>query len=209
MHVLVIDYGMSNLGSIRRALEECGASVVVSDDPRDIQNASHIVLPGVGAFGDGMRNLNDQGWTEKLRQTVREDGIPLLGICLGMQLLADKGHEGGEHAGLGLVPGEVRRFVATADHERIPHVGWNEIKRTADSPLLDNIGDGTDFYFVHSYHFVAGEQRCVLATTPYCGTFHAVVAKDNVFGVQFHPEKSGPMGFRLLSNFLNFWQVEA
>lgn len=207
MKVLIIDYGMSNLGSIRRALEECGADVLVSDDPADLKEASHVVLPGVGAFGDGMRNLADRGWPEKLNKIVIGEGIPMLGICLGMQLLADRGFEGGEHAGLGLVPGEVRRFVPSPAGERVPHVGWNEIFRVCDSPLLLDIKDGTDFYFVHSYHFIAKEDRYIVAKTPYCGDFSSVVSRDNVFGVQFHPEKSGPMGFQLLKNFLNFWKV--
>lgn len=207
MKVLVIDYGMSNLGSIRRALEECGADVLVSDEPGDLKEASHVVLPGVGAFGDGMRNLTDRGWPAQLTKIVVDEGIPLLGICLGMQLLADRGFEGGEHGGLGLVPGEVKRLVAGAADERIPHVGWNEIFQVGENPLLVDINDGTDFYFVHSYHFIATEDRFVVARTPYCGGFSSVVCRENVFGVQFHPEKSGPMGFKLLKNFLDFWKA--
>jgi imidazole glycerol-phosphate synthase subunit HisH len=207
MSVLVIDYGMSNLGSIRRALEECGADVVVSDDPRDLKDASHVILPGVGAFGDGMKNLQEQGWVGALRKTIIKEGIPLLGICLGMQLLADKGLEGGEHAGLGFIPGEVLRFISTDPAERIPHVGWNEIYKVNEGRLFGSILDGTDFYFVHSYHFRAAQPQHVMATTPFCGSFHSAVCRENVFGVQFHPEKSGPMGFQLLKNYLNFWKV--
>lgn len=207
MKVLIIDYGMSNLGSIRRALEECGADVLVSDDPADLKEASHVVLPGVGAFGDGMRNLADGGWLEKLTKIVLGEGVPMLGICLGMQLLADRGYEGGEYAGLGFVSGEVKRFVPGPAGERIPHVGWNEIFRVRENPLLNNIKDGTDFYFVHSYYFEVKQEQNIVAKTPYCGDFTSVVCRDNVFGVQFHPEKSGPMGFQLLKNFLNYWKA--
>lgn len=202
MNVLVINYGMGNLGSVRRAFEECGASVLVSEDPSDLANAERIVLPGVGAFPDAMARLNAAGWAAPLRATLENPGIHLLGICLGMQLLADTGHEGSETPGLGLIHGEVIRFVPP-NGERVPHVGWNEVRPTQPSPLLDGIPPATDFYFVHSYHFRAARPENVLATTPYCGEFAAVVGAGNVFGTQFHPEKSSRPGFQLLRNFLN------
>lgn len=201
MNVLVINYGMGNLGSVRRAFEECGASVLVSEDPADLADAERIVLPGVGAFPDAMTRLNAAGWPAKLRETLQNPGVHLLGICLGMQLLADQGHEVTETPGLGLIPGEVVRF-APANGERVPHVGWNEVHHRQASPLLAGIGDGTDFYFVHSYHFRAAQPASVLATTPYCGEFTAVVGAGNVFGTQFHPEKSSRPGFQVLRNFL-------
>lgn len=202
MSVLIVDYGMSNLGSIRRSLEECGADVFTSADPRDIRHASRIVLPGVGVFAEGMANLHQMGWIDPLRRAAGEEGIPLLGICLGMQLLAGWGFEGGETAGLGLVPGKVVRLESDTPSTRIPHVGWNEVYPVASMPLLAGIPDGSDFYFVHSYHFVPADAGHVLATTPYCNGFVSAVVSGNVFGVQFHPEKSGRPGFQLLRNFL-------
>ncbi len=202
MNVLVINYGMGNLGSVRRAFEECGASVLVSDDPADLTAAERIVLPGVGAFPDAMARLNAVGWPAKLRTALENPGVHLLGICLGMQLLADKGHEGSETPGLGLIHGEVTRF-APPNGERIPHVGWNEVRPMQSSPLLADIAPDTDFYFVHSYHFRAAQLKNVLATTPYCGEFTSVVGAGNVLGTQFHPEKSSRPGFQLLRNFLS------
>lgn len=201
MNVLVINYGMGNLGSVRRAFEECGANVLVSEDPADIAEAERIVLPGVGAFPDAMARLHSAGWTAPLRVALENPGVHLLGICLGMQLLADKGHEGSETLGLGFIPGEVTRFVPP-DGERVPHVGWNEVRPAQPSPLLVGIAPGTDFYFVHSYHFRAAQPETTLATTPYCGEFVSVVGTGNVTGVQFHPEKSSKPGFQLLRNFL-------
>lgn len=201
MTVCVIDYKMGNLGSVKRSLEECGASVTVSEDPKDLAQASHIVLPGVGAFRDGMAHLEEQGWLPHIREAV-ELGVPFLGICLGMQLLAEKGFEGGESEGLGFVSGEVKRLEPDSEEVRIPHVGWNEVYPTRSSPLFNDVPSGTDFYFVHSYHFSPHDERMIIASTPYCGGFASAVAKDNVFGVQFHPEKSSKPGFQLLKNFL-------
>jgi glutamine amidotransferase len=203
LSVLIVDYNLSNLGSIRRSLEECGVSPVVSDDPARLKAASRIVLPGVGSFTDGMANLREMGWDAALREAVREDGVPLLGICLGMQLLAGMGFEGGTVRGLDLIPGEVRRFVPDDPATRVPHVGWNEVWNASGNPLLEGIPDGSDFYFVHSYHFIPLHKEHVLATTPYCGGFVSGVGAGNILGVQFHPEKSGRPGFRILKNFLN------
>lgn len=203
MAVIVIDYGMSNLGSIVRSLEESGACVRVSDDYRDLKQAERIILPGVGAFSDGMSNLHAGGWVEPLRDAVLDAGVPLLGICLGMQLLADRGVEGGAVDGLQLIPGVVERLFPDTNSTRVPHMGWNEVYTTGTNPLFDDIVDGTDFYFVHSYHVIPSDSFTVLATTPYCGGFVSSVGRDNVFGVQFHPEKSGRPGLRLLKNFIS------
>jgi glutamine amidotransferase len=200
--ILIVDYGMGNLGSVRRALEECGVDAIISNDPSDCAHADHIVLPGVGAFADGMDALTDGGWVDILRTTSQEDKIPLLGICLGMQLLADKGFEGGETVGLGLIHGEVSRLVADSLETRIPHVGWNEVHHGGAHPLFRGILSGTDFYFVHSYHFLPDNIEDALASTPYCGSFVSAVARGNVCGTQFHPEKSSRAGFQLLQNFL-------
>lgn len=200
--VAVVDYGMCNLDSVRRALEEAGGRPFVTDDPADLDAADRIVLPGVGAFPDAMRNLRDRGLDDALRKQVVDDGVPFLGVCLGMQLLAAVGNEGERTGGLGWIDAEVTRLVPTASGERVPHVGWNEVHPVGASPLFDGIPDGTDFYFVHSFHVRCDDEDDVLATTPYCGSFTSVLARDHVFGVQFHPEKSQRHGIRLLRNFL-------
>lgn len=203
MKVVVIDYGISNLGSIRQALAECGGEAFIADNPEELLTATHIILPGVGAFKDGMGNLKKFGWLEALKKAVLKDKVPLLGICLGMQLLADNGEEGGSTEGLGFVPGEVKRFISINPEEKVPHVGWNEVYPKGDNPLFSGILPGIDFYFVHSYHFIPKHQENIMSTTPYCGEFVSGVMKDNVYGTQFHPEKSSRAGFQLLKNFLN------
>jgi glutamine amidotransferase len=207
MSALIIDYGMSNLGSIRRAVQECGADVIVSDNPKSLDMADHIILPGVGAFPDGMLNLNRKGWTEALNEVV-STGVPFLGICLGMQLLASRGYEEGDTAGLNFIPGKVERLISQNEGERIPHIGWNELYKTKNgAQLLENIPNGADFYFVHSYHFVPESLDDVLAETYYCNGFACVIQRKNIFGTQFHPEKSGQMGFQLLKNFLGMYEI--
>lgn len=204
MRVVVVDYGMSNLGSISNALAECGGeNVVITTDPKDLKSATHIVLPGVGAFTDGMANLKKFGWIEPLKQASIKDEVPLLGICLGMQLLATKGYEGGETDGLGLIDGVVDRLKTSDPKERIPHVGWNEVYPKIESALFQDIVPGTDFYFVHSYHFAPANKKNILSVTPYCKEFASSVFAGNIFGTQFHPEKSQRPGFQLLKNFLN------
>ena len=202
MKVLLIDYGMSNLGSVGRAIEECDGDVSISDDPSSLGTADRIVLPGVGAFRDGMTHLQEAGWPEAIRQALENPSVKLLGICLGMQLLGTRGEEGGETSGLNLIPGEVTRLKSTSDQERVPHMGWNEVHQTQEHPLLRHIADGTDFYFVHSYHFRTTDPAHTLATTPYCGGFTSVVGRGNVWGAQFHPEKSSRPGFQIIRNFL-------
>jgi glutamine amidotransferase len=200
--VAIVDYGMCNLDSVRRAIEECGARAVVTDEASDIEAADRIILPGVGAFPDAMANLRARELDKVLDDQVRAEEAPFLGICLGMQLLATVGLENGETPGLGWIDGEVRRFVPTDTDRRIPHVGWNEVTPVRDSPLFDGIVPGSDFYFVHSYHFACGSADDVVATTPYCGGFASVVGHGNVHAVQFHPEKSQKVGLQLLANFL-------
>jgi imidazole glycerol-phosphate synthase subunit HisH len=201
--VVIVDYGMCNLDSVARAVEECGGKARLTDDPRELKHATHIILPGVGAFAEAMLNLARTGFDQAIVEQVKVGEIPLLGICLGMQLLATRGFEGGETAGLNLIPGEVHRIRATAQMERIPHIGWNEVVPRIESPLLAGVVPGMDFYFVHSYHFVCADQF-VLATTPYAGGLVSVVGTGNVFGTQFHPEKSQRAGFSVLRNFLSF-----
>ena len=202
METVIIDYGMGNLLSVQRAFEKCGSDAVIIDNPLDLREAEHIVLPGVGSFPDAMNNLRDGGWIEELNRAVLEKETPILGICLGMQLLAERGYEVCECRGLGYIPGEIVRFEQTQAKERIPHVGWNDIEKRVETPLFDGIEDGTNYYFVHSYHFKVRDEENIAAVTPYCGEFVSAVAKDHIVGTQFHPEKSQKAGFRLIKNFL-------
>lgn len=201
--VAIVDYGMGNIDSVRRAIEECGRTPIVTDVPAEIERASHIVLPGVGAFPDAMRKLVDRELDKVLEEQVLGQGAPFLGICLGMQLLATTGTEGGTTAGLGWIDGEVVRFRPTDADRRIPHVGWNEVDGRHGAVLLDGIPPHGDFYFVHSYHVRCADKADAVASTPFCGGFTSVIGRDNVHAVQFHPEKSQRNGLLLLRNFLD------
>jgi len=204
MSVLLVDYGMCNLGSVKRAFEECGANAFISDNPADASKASHIVLPGVGAFGDAMKNIASAGWDKTIKKNVLEQGVPILGICLGMQLLAEKGYEGGEHEGLGLIEGEVIKiFNQNPDSVfRVPHIGWNEVHKQQEHPILEKLEPATDFYFVHSYFFNTSRKNDIVTTTNYGLAFPSIVCKNKIMGVQFHPEKSSRAGFQIIKNFL-------
>jgi glutamine amidotransferase len=201
--VAIIDYGMCNLDSVRRAVEECGGTPIVTDRAEDIEAATHIILPGVGSFRDGMHNLKQRSLDTILHEQVVGRQIPFLGICLGMQMLATKGWEGGETDGLGWIDGEVKKLEPRGKERRIPHIGWNEVSVNGESPLLQGLARDTDFYFVHSYHFECRREQDVLARTSYCGGFVSAVGRGHVFGVQFHPEKSQRAGFHVLRNFLS------
>lgn len=203
METAIIDYGMGNLLSVQRAFEKCGSDAVIVDNPLDLRSAEHIVLPGVGAFPDAMENLKNGGWIDELNRAVLDKRVPLLGICLGMQLLAEQSIEVRACEGLGYISGEVVPLEPTAEHERIPHVGWNEIEKVTDSPLFDEIRDGVNYYFVHGYHFKVKNTKDIATVTPYCGKFVSSVIRDNIMGTQFHPEKSQKAGFLLIKNFLN------
>ncbi len=200
--VVITDYGMGNLDSVARAVQECGGHPVISHKAEDFEEAHYIILPGVGAFTTGMNHLSASGLNEILQEQVINQGIPFLGICLGMQLLATKGLEGGKTQGLGWIEGEVKRLEPDRPDIRIPHVGWNEVMFNKPSPLFEGITTDKDFYFVHSYHFSCKHPQEAIAHTPYCGNFVSAVNKDNIFGVQFHPEKSQRLGFHVLRNFL-------
>ena len=199
--VAIVDYGLCNVDSVRRALEVVGADAFVTDEPAELARADRIVLPGVGAFPDAMRNLEARGLDEALAAEVLEGGAPFLGVCLGMQLLAAVSAEVEETKGLNWFDARVTRLVPTGT-ERVPHVGWNEVRPVCNSPLFAGIPSGADFYFVHSYHVVCADDIDVLALTPYCGRFVSAIQRGYVFGVQFHPEKSQQWGLRLLENFL-------
>lgn len=201
MHVAIVDYGVANLDSVARAVEECGGRPLVTDRPQDLATAAAVVLPGVGAFAKGMANLQERGLDEALVEDVAANEVPLLGVCLGMQLLGTVGTEGGDETpGLGLVPGRVER-IEVGDL-RVPHVGWNEARQVRPHPLFDGIADRRDFYFLHSYELRCQDPANVIATTPYGLDLVAAVAHGSVAGVQFHPEKSQRAGFDLLRNFM-------
>jgi glutamine amidotransferase len=201
--VLVIDYGMGNTDSVIRAVEECGGEPILSNSKSDFELASHIILPGVGAFQTGIKHINDLGIKPILEEQVFKYHIPFLGICLGMHLLADKGFENGETIGLGWIEGRVEKFEKTENDQKIPHIGWNEVHFEKKTSIFEGLKSGKDYYFVHSYHFIINNPSQIIATTPYCGGFVSAVKKDNIFGVQFHPEKSQKMGFAVLKNFLS------
>ena len=200
--VAIVDYGMCNLDSVRRAFEECSSSPFVTDEPADLADADLIVLPGVGAFPDAMANLRERALDKALDDEVLGNRVPFLGICLGMQLLATTGHEGGETAGLGWIDADVCRLRPTSEDTRVPHVGWNEVVPARETPLFDGMPRASDFYFVHSYHVECHDDTDVAATTPYCGGFVSAIQRDNIFAVQFHPEKSQERGFEVLRRFL-------
>ena len=200
--VALVDYGIGNVDSVRRALQECGAEVVLTDKREEFARASAIVLPGVGAFGDGMKHLRERSLVEILEEQVLERKVPFLGICLGMQMLAKKGFENETVDGLGWIDADCVLLKPMAANDRIPHIGWNEAVHDGRSPLFRDLPSGKDFYFVHSYALKCRKPPEIVATTPYAGGFPCAVGRDNIWGVQFHPEKSQKAGFQLLRNFL-------
>lgn len=200
--VAIVNYGMGNLDSVARAVEECGGHALITNATNDLEKVNYIILPGVGSFATGMRNISKRGLDKVLTEQVIGNRIPFLGICLGMQLLATKGWEVAETPGLGWIEAEVVQLEPTDPQTRIPHVGWNEVHFVNSSPLFEGLPSHKDFYFVHSYHLVCKNKENEFAKTPYCGGFTSVIGKENIFGVQFHPEKSQKVGFQILRNFL-------
>ncbi|MEZ5139556.1 MAG: imidazole glycerol phosphate synthase subunit HisH [Acidimicrobiales bacterium] len=200
--VAVVDYGMGNRLRCAAPLEVCGASVRVTSDPADLARADRIVLPGVGAFGMAMDELRARGLDAALTEQVVELGAPFLGICLGMQLMAARSTEHGDHQGLGWVAGTVDRLVPTAADPRVPHVGWNEVHPTAPHPVFADVDPDRVVYFVHSYAITCDDPAASLATTPYAGGFTSVIGTGSAVGMQFHPEKSQQVGQQLLRNWL-------
>jgi glutamine amidotransferase len=203
MKVAIVNYGMGNLRSVANAIEAVGGVQQIVDDPASLRSATHIILPGVGAFGEAMNRLRAAGFVDALEELVLGRRLPFLGICLGMQLLATRGFEHGDHQGLGWIAGEVRPLETSAE-VRVPHMGWNGLEIVRGSPLLDGIGRDATFYFVHSFHHVPTAKEHVIAQTDHGGPVTAVVQRENIFGTQFHPEKSQQPGLTLLKNFLSF-----
>jgi len=198
--VILIDAGTGNLRSVQKALESIGANVLRTDDPGKVSTGKKIILPGVGAFGDFMSGLRARGLEEVVKDIVAR-GIPLLGICVGMQALFDVGEELGEHKGLGLMQGKVVRFAESLS-VKIPHTGWNQVQVKKDAMLFGQIKDEAYVYFNHSYYCQPWNSSDVLATTDYGLQYACAVRRENIFGVQFHPEKSQAVGLRILKNFL-------
>jgi glutamine amidotransferase len=204
----LIDYGSGNLASAAKALARAAngkSDIVTTADPQVVLDAERIVLPGVGAFADCMRGLNAvPGMVEALREKVLKEGAPFLGICVGMQLLATVGVEFGRHAGLGWIAGEVVKITPDDPNLKIPHMGWNEIRKAQSHPLLEGIPDKAHAYFVHSFQLKPVLPDDLIATTDYGGPLTAMVGNENIAGTQFHPEKSQAIGIKLLENFLSW-----
>lgn len=214
--ITMIDYGASNIRSAQKAFEYIGAEVELTADPEVVCKATKLVLPGVGAFGSGMAGLHQRNLPEAIQETVA-NGAPFLGICVGMQLMFDESNEMGIHQGLGLMAGKVKRFPekqSTANdatpirnpkseirNPKVPYVGWNQLEPAWESPLLAGVNTGAYTYFVHSYYCDPAEATAVLAWTDYGFPFASIVQKDNVYGLQFHPEKSQAVGLQILKNF--------
>jgi glutamine amidotransferase len=215
--ITMIDYGASNIRSAQKAFEYIGATVDLTEDREVVRRADKLVLPGVGAFGSGMAGLHQRHLPAAIHEAVQR-GIPFLGICVGMQLMFTEGHEMGVHQGLDLIPGKVVRFPekgamlneaapivnrqSSIINLKIPHMGWNQLEPAWENPLLDGIQTGDYAYFVHSYYCDPVEATAVLAWTDYGFPFASVVAKDNLYGLQFHPEKSQSVGLRIIQNFV-------
>jgi len=202
--IAIIDYDMGNLRSVAKAFEKVGAPARITRDAGVIDNASHVVLPGVGAFRDCMRHLEEFNLINPILKSIKS-GKPFLGICLGLQLLFDESMEFGCHQGLGLIKGSVVRFPVSTDSEglelKVPHMGWNNVRFKKDSPLFKGIHDGAYFYFVHSYYTAPENPGVTLTTTSYGLEFTSAVEKDNIMACQFHPEKSQRVGLKMLKNF--------
>ncbi len=195
--IAIIDYGIGNLRSVEKALQHVGAEARLTSQPETIRRAQGVVLPGVGAFGDCITHLEAGGFAGIVRDCVA-DGVPLLGICVGLQMLFEESEEMGRFAGLGLLPGRVRRFRGDL---KVPHIGWNQVHSAGPSPLLVDVPQDAYAYFVHSYYVEPVDEKVVLATTDYGGPFASVVGRGRLFGVQFHPEKSQEVGLTILRNF--------
>jgi glutamine amidotransferase len=199
--IAIIDYGMGNIHSVKKALELYGAKIKVSKNPKEISSCEKIVLPGVGAFGDAMQELEKRGLVALIKDEIKNKK-PFLGICLGMQLLLEKSEEAPKCKGLGIIKGEVKKFPVS--DLKVPHMGWNQLSNVISAcPLLKEIPEGSYVYFCHSYYPESGDNRVTAATADYGLNFTAALWQENVYGAQFHPEKSQAVGLKMLENFVN------
>lgn len=197
--IAIIDYGMGNLRSVQKGFEKVGHQALVTSDPAAVARAKKVVLPGVGAFEDAMAELRRRDLVDSVLAAI-DSGKPFLGICLGLQLLFETSFENGEHAGLGVLAGEVVRFKPPTEYS-VPHMGWNELSMVRRAPILEGLKDGTSMYFVHSYYVVPRDPGVIATTTGYPEPFCSMIWRDNLFATQFHPEKSQADGLRILRNF--------
>jgi len=204
VNIAIIDYGMGNLLSVFNAFDMLGANVSICRNPKDIQGAERIILPGVGAFDNCMQNLAQKGFIDSLNKAVLDQKTPILGICLGMQVFAHRSFEGGEHTGLGWFDADVVRVTPSDPNLRVPHIGWNDITYDDKCSLLQGLPSSPDFYFVHSYYMKCNDKNDVVATCNYGEEITAAVQKSNIFATQFHPEKSQDYGLQILENFLDW-----
>ena len=202
--IAIIDYGAGNLTSVKLAFDSLKTDSLITSSPADIISAERVVFPGVGAIGSAMQKLNDLKLVPVIRETVK-NGIPFLGICLGTQIILEESEEDGGVKGIGLIKGRVRRFVPENQWDKIPQIGWNGIRIVRKHPVFSGIEDSSEFYFVHSYYPAPDSEKDVLATTGYAGVqFASVITSNNIVATQFHPEKSGRIGLKLLENFLSW-----
>ncbi len=197
--IKIVDYGMGNLRSVQKAFEKLGVAAEICSDPKQLSGVQKLVLPGVGAFRDAIHELKRTGMVQPVLDHIHS-GKPFLGICLGLQLLFDISYEDGEYEGLGVIPGKVVRFKDQPDL-KIPHMGWNRLEVVGNPRLLEGIPRDSHFYFVHSYHVVPNDESFVAARSTHGESFVAMIARNNLFATQFHPEKSQRVGLKLLSNF--------
>jgi glutamine amidotransferase len=197
--VTVIDYGAGNLGSVTNALARLGYDYIVTGNPADMENSGAVILPGVGAAGDTVKKLEESGLAAAIAARIKSD-LPLFAICVGLQIMLESTEENGIHKCLGIVPGNVKRLSAGL---KVPHMGWNQVNRTREHPIFTGIPDGSNFYFVHSYYADPGDKSVIAATTDYGISFCSMIIKGNLIATQFHPEKSGEIGLRMYTNFLN------
>jgi glutamine amidotransferase len=202
MKLVIINYGMGNLTSVANAFASLGAQPEIIDQPGEMEGADRIVLPGVGAFGDGMASLRSRGWIEPLQRAVRREETPFLGICLGMQILAAEGTENGRHAGLGWIPGSVVRIATDEPDVRVPHIGWNDVRFTKGNGIFRGLGDSRTFYFVNSYVLQPEDPSVISGTFTYGREYTASIEAGPIAATQFHPEKSQKSGIAVLRNFL-------
>ena len=201
MSVAIINYGMGNTFSIKHAIENLGFDAYIANNPSEIKKAQKIILPGVGSFSKAMENLNSRGWTPELKKLVVKKKIPILGICLGMHLFANSSNEVKKTRGLSFIDGDVVKLSEIGCQNRIPHVGWNEVK-LKNNLIVNNIDQNSDFYFVHSYCYKDLKEDVIIGTTNYGVEIISIVKYNNIVGTQFHPEKSSSVGKKILKNFL-------
>ena len=200
--IVIVDYGTGNLNSVHKSLDRLGVDSIISSDPNDIDSADKLILPGVGHFGNAMANLRELNLLDALHEAVLVKQKPILGICLGMELMANRSEEGNV-AGLGWIDAEMIRFnISNKKRYKVPHIGWNKIWIKKNSLLMKNVSESSEFYFVHSYHLKINNQSDILNETQYELIYPSAIEKDNIFGVQYHPEKSHDAGEQLLRNFV-------